>query len=339
MNCCSFRLPRLVSAAGLIGLFGLAAAANPADATPPPPPPLPPQQMTGIGMSAAGNVRPAPAARDAVTRRPPWITYYYTYEEQAGFDPDTINFPYDKVIMHDAFLQIAFPVYLRPEWRVFSGVDLQWTQFDFQGGGDPEKYSETRNLFACGVPIRVSASLPKDWTGTLMAAPAIYSDMEDVDSGAWRFTGLALGGYRWSPQLNLSAGLAYGRIMGREMPFPVAGLTWDPRPDWRINLMFPNPGITYSPTERLRCMAMITPSGNEWDVRKDFTGKTGDFDLRFKGFRTGLRLEYALGKHLLLRCAGGLVFHRRYELREDGATVAEADVDETWFAQVGLAVR
>ncbi len=127
--------------------------------------------------------------------------------------------------------------------------------------------------------------------------------------------------------------------MGREMPFPVAGLTWDPRSDWRINLMFPDPGAkTYSPTERLRCMAMIAFRG-EWDVRKDFTGKTGDFDLRFEDSRTGLRLEYALGKHLLLRCAGGLVNHRRYELREDGATVAEADVDETWFAQVGLAMR
>ncbi len=190
---------RAAAAACLTILIRLAAAANPADATQSPPatplpPHLPPQQMTGIGMSAAGNVQPAPEARSAASRRPPWITYYYTYEQQAGFDPDTINFPYDKVIMHDTFLQLAFPVYLRPEWRVFSGVDLQWTQFDFQGGGDPEKYSETRNLFACGVPIRVSASLPKDWTGTLMAAPAVYSDMEDVDSGAWRFTGLALGG-------------------------------------------------------------------------------------------------------------------------------------------------
>jgi len=326
-------------AAAMILLAGLAVHANPGGA---------PQSVPSLTQPAVGPPRLAPTDSNAVpvravrgtpSSRPPLVSYYYTFEEQSSFKPDSHGFPYDQVLMHETFVQIAFPLCIRPAWRLFSGLDLQWNQFDFQGAGEPRMRSETKNMFSFGIPLRLSVPLPKGWTGAFIAAPAIYSDMDALESDALRFTGMALGSYRWSPQLNLSAGVAYGRIMGREMPFPIAGLTWDPLPEWRINLMFPNPGIIYSPTQRLRCMAIITPSGNEWDVSEDFNGKSGDFDLRFRGFRTGLRLEYEITKHLLARCASGLVFHRSYELREDGNKVADADVEETWFAQVGLAWR
>jgi hypothetical protein len=237
--------------------------------------------------------------------------------------------------MSELQLSATAPLYLGPEGRLFSGLRLQWNHFDFTG-------SEWRDVdtYIIAVPFRAMYDLAEKWTlmGTL--APALFSDMQHISEDDLKLSFMALGMYTLSPKIRLSIGMAYARIFGRDKAFPVAGASWSPTPQWQVSLMYPRPGITYAPTRKLRLFTYVTPAGSEWNIEHRVDGEDQQCEFRFKGYRAGLGAEYDLTSFLSLEISGGGVFNRNYDLKDKHAdSIIDEDLQDTWFAQIGLRVR
>ena len=78
------------------------------------------------------------------------------------------------------------------------------------------------------------------WTVNIAVAPMIASDFETKSAKAWRVSARALGFYKWSDTLNLAVGVVFtGR---KDIPvLPGIGLTWNPDPNTKVDLMIPRP--------------------------------------------------------------------------------------------------
>jgi hypothetical protein len=235
-----------------------------------------------------------------------------TCSREAKSDFKSTDSRTESASMSELQLSATAPLYLGPEGRLFSGLRLQWNHFDFTG-------SEWRDVdtYIIAVPFRAMYDLAEKWT--LMGT---------------------LGMYTLSPKIRLSIGMAYARIFGRDKAFPVAGASWSPTPQWQVSLMYPRPGITYAPTRKLRLFTYVTPAGSEWNIEHRVDGEDQQCEFRFKGYRAGLGAEYDLTSFLSLEISGGGVFNRNYDLKDKHAdSIIDEDLQDTWFAQIGLRVR
>ncbi|MCA1808989.1 MAG: DUF6268 family outer membrane beta-barrel protein [Kiritimatiellia bacterium] len=294
--------------------------------------PLLPALLTGL--LAWNTPLGAQPARRLVDRQP-LAAISYTLEHQAGFHSDTIP-SFDRVRMHETDLQVGWPLWLGERWRLFNGLGWHWYRFEFSGPGA----ALDKDVYVINMPFRLMTPAPENWSFMFMIAPGLQSDMGHLTLDDVRHAFLGIGTYRYSEELRISVGLVYSRIFGSEMLFPAAGLIWDPRPEWQVNLTFPRPAVIYTPTSRLRLAAGLTPSGNEWNISHESAdGQSREYDLRFKGYRMGVSADYRLTERLGLRAAGGLVLFRDYELLLDNRTLSDNSVRETWFLQVGLALH
>ncbi|MDH3718226.1 MAG: DUF6268 family outer membrane beta-barrel protein, partial [Planctomycetota bacterium] len=82
------------------------------------------------------------------------------------------------------------------------------------------------------------------WMMRLTFAPAYASDGKNNSSDAWQFRGAVLGIRQTGETLQLVVGaVASGR---RDFPvFPGAGAIWKPSPDFRLDLVFPQPRASW----------------------------------------------------------------------------------------------
>lgn len=259
-----------------------------------------------------------------------------TYEGESRFVDDTSRFGSIGVSVREMALNAGVPMVMKPGWKLTTGLGLRAYQFAFS-----TPYLNNKETYIISVPFGLFTTLSEQWNLTAMLAPSIYSDFERVTLDDCRLACFVMAGYKWTPTLTLSMGAAYSRVFGSDLFFPVAGLVWNPDPEWRVSLTFPKPAIWYAPAKRLRFSAWLTPAGSEWGITDTVDENERNYNFMFKGWRTGTSVEIELMRHVNLELAGGAVIQRRYELRdsETDESVFDSNVNPTWFVQTGLVIR
>jgi hypothetical protein len=107
-------------------------------------------------------------------------------------------------------------------------------------------------------------------------------------------------------RLTFDYGICGDHRFGAYRVYPVAGIAWQPHPDWQLELGFPRARIGYTLVEQLTTALQIAPDGNEWRVEnRDFSAES---DFVYKAIALewitawepwpGLSLAVSLGRQL-----------------------------------------
>ncbi len=181
---------------------------------------------------------------------------------------------------------------------------------------------------------------PRQLTERLMldvaVAPGYYSDFERRSDDAIRITGRAVAIYDWTPTTKLALGVVY---LDRNdvTVLPAAGITWQPTPDRRVELIFPRPRLAW----RTYNFEGIDPAGAEWwyYLAGEFGGgtwavvRTDDSldELTYRDYRVVFGLERKPTGLSPSRIETAYVFGRALEYASDEQ---EFEVDETVMARL-----
>lgn len=99
-------------------------------------------------------------------------------------------------------------------------------------------------LYAVGVEFSWLRPINDRWAVRFGVTPTLASDLENTSSQAWRFRGMALAFYDWTPEWKLGFGVV---LTGREdlALMPGIGAVWSPTERTKVDFMFPRPRAAY----------------------------------------------------------------------------------------------
>jgi hypothetical protein len=265
----------------------------------------------------------------------PYFWSQYTFEAPADIEDSAYSTPGENPTATLQQLQtgFVFPIYMGKTFRVLSGANVNWHYFDFSG-----VELDNINTFDLSIPINCMIPINEQWMIMALIAPGIHSDLKRVDYKDFKSAFLLLANYTYSEHLQISMGVAYSRIFGKDTFFPAAGLTWMPDDAWTIRLMFPKPGITYSLNERLRFSLGIEPAGGEWNIRdpRTINNNGEEYTFEFKGWRMGGGAEYDITRNVSAFLDAGFTINRKYIIENDDETVLNSDVNDTPGFRLGV---
>lgn len=186
----------------------------------------------------------------------------------------------------------------------------------------------------------LEARFPRQITERLMldlaVAPGYYSDFERRSDDAIRITGRAVAIYDWTTTTKLALGVVY---LDRNdvSVLPAAGITWQPSPERKIELIFPRPRFAW----RTYQYEALDRTGAEWwyYLAGEFGGGTwatvradGSLDeLTYHDYRVVLGLERKPAGLTPSRIETAYVFGRALEYSSDEQ---QFDVDDTVMARL-----
>jgi hypothetical protein len=189
-------------------------------------------------------------------------------------------------------------------------------------------------LYETGVKAFWRRPIDERFSTMLLLTPSVRSDFE-TSEGAFRLFGLGLLTYQAIPdQLAISGGAVY---TGRE-DFPVLpamGLLWTPTREWRFDIQFPSPRISYrvaknGATSETWAYLSGVFGGNTWAV----TRASGAPDmLTISDLRLVSGLEYLLVGNRGVFGEVGYVFDRSLEYTDAPFT---RELEATWMLRAGI---
>jgi hypothetical protein len=259
----------------------------------------------------------------------------YTWESPSKIDAGVYANPEGspEVAVNELDTGFAIPLYMSKNFRLFSGVNASWHNFNFSDTG-----LNDINTFDISVPFNAMVPINDKLTFMAIIAPGIHSDLKRVNYKDFKFSFLVLVNYSFNEKLQLSIGAAYSRIFGDDRLFPAAGLTWMPGDAWTIRLVFPKPAIIYHYSPRLRFMLGAEPAGGEWNIEdpRDFTDSNEEYVFEFKGWRAGFGAEYDITKKITFYADAGSTFGRSSSIDNDEETILDTDIDNTPGIRLGI---
>jgi len=256
---------------------------------------------------------------------------YWFYEAPASFRAPDYAPDGARVTVNEFRARTGFPFYRDQSFLATVGARVQWDQFFFSG--IPFENIDTWNI---GIPLFVSWKIDESWRIAAGFTPGIYSDLERISWKDFGAAGNLFAAYSWAPGQSVSGGLVYSRIFGEERLFPALGLVLHPGKDWELRLIFPQPAIRYSPVPGFNLVAGMTPAGGQWNITNPIDEDGAECDFTFKGYRAGVGVELALGRHLVLSLDGGFSFERDYEVENENEDILDTRANETFGFRVGL---
>ena len=162
----------------------------------------------------------------------------------------------------------------------------------------------------------------------LSASSNVFKNIGDFTSDAFQ----VLGAVTWIRQHSDTIGWRYGLCadhrFGDYRVYPTASVLWQPRPDWDVELGFPDSALRYRVSGSVSTALRVMPDGNEWFVL-DRTLTSGsefvyesyrvqlDFDWRFYN---GFALNASVGRQLDNHYEMTLLDQSRITLSSDPAT-------------------
>lgn len=167
------------------------------------------------------------------------------------------------------------------------------------------------------------------------ATVGYYSDFEQGSSDAVRVTGRGIAVYEAYPGTKWLLGAAYVNRAGASV-LPIFGVIHEPRPDLRLELVFPRPRIAWqtagsAPRDERWLYVAGEFGGGVWSVTRP---STDDLDLlNTSDWRLMVGYERKVLHGLTRRYEIGYVFNRELEYDGDPSEVA---LDDTIMARVGL---
>lgn len=168
----------------------------------------------------------------------------------------------------------------------------------------------------------------------LSGSSNVVKDPAEYTSDAFQL----LAGMVWtrplSNRLSLSYGVCGDHRLGGYKVYPVVGVDWWPRSDWRVELGFPASQLTYEVTKTLDLLLRFSPNGGEWYVKSKNLDQSSKFV--YEAYVLESALSWQLHKDFSLTASVASEFDGRYKMTLfDGSRVQLSSVSA---GRVGVAV-
>jgi hypothetical protein len=161
--------------------------------------------------------------------------------------------------------------------------------------------------------------------------PGLYSDFKDLGGSDLKMPLLAMGGYSFENGVNLVGGFFY-RFGYHSTPFlPIIGLSYQPVPEWRIDLVMPRPGVTYIPSKQLRLFLAGDFAGDEYQIHDATVGAGA---LKYRDFRIMGGVDYLPNPGITYSAAVGYAFDRSFEFYDSARS--NLRIDDVPFVKLSL---
>lgn len=255
-----------------------------------------------------------------------WVAYM----RDASTDLDQSGREAGKVAAHRVAAVASAPILWDDPLKLFGGVNLQATRFNFEG-------TDTDHVNAYTLAGMLDAVYEGFYPWQLIASvqAGLFSDLKEIDGDDAKVLGAAMALYPWTPRVTFAAGVAYDQVFGDDEWFPLGGVVWKPSSEWELQMIFPNPKVLYAPSRDLLFFAKMEPAGENWSVSVD----DQEYNFRVENIRFGGGAEYALSARTWLRIEAGLNTERKYTIWEGDKRVIEADAKDSIYTGIALIVR
>jgi len=283
-------------------------------------------------LLCAARIAPAEMDLDAPLSYVPedpfaWATFLY--EAEADLD-DEIPATDAKVSMQELGLYGSVPLIWDDPVMLLGGANLRWNRFGFKDAG-----IDDLDVYTLGVPFDILYEGFPSWEILAGFQPGLYSDLEEIDGDDFRIYGYGLGIWECIPELSLAAGVAYDQVFGADRFYPMGGLIWNPVRQLEVSLVYPMPKISFAPTTTLVTYLFAEPAGDNWSVYIE----NQEYNFKLESLRMGGGVEYALTTSMWLQFSVGVDSDRNYEIREGDDRVIDSDVEDAFYARIGLLMR
>jgi hypothetical protein len=215
------------------------------------------------------------------------------------------------------------------------GTDYQYTRYEYSG-----IEGRNRDLHRLQLPVGFDYR-NRAWRLDSFIAPGvstssnIMKDLFDAGSGDDIIVTARLEAtIDENNDLAWLAGLAYDRSFGEPVPYPVFGVRYRLRDQFRFRLAFPDSEFRYTPSPRQRLVVRLFPAGNEWHVFSEELND--DFDYEVKAWRARATWSLGFRKLVWIDLAAGYEFGRSHAFVDDAGRIIDADVENQFFATIGL---
>ncbi|MDO9068076.1 MAG: DUF6268 family outer membrane beta-barrel protein [Deltaproteobacteria bacterium] len=157
---------------------------------------------------------------------------------------------------------------------------------------------------------------------SLKLYPGFYSDFGNIGSDDLKMPVLALGGYSFNNGLTLVGGFIYRVGYHSGAFFPVAGLTYQPAPNWSIDLIAPRPGIKYIPSKHISLFLAGDFASDEYELKDRSSGAKA---LKYSDYKVVGGIEYLPFPETKLTGGLGYAFDRSFEFYDSGRGTMRID--------------
>lgn len=216
-------------------------------------------------------------------------------------------------------------------WILGASLNYAWTHADFGSQfslGTKELQTVKAQIFAAH---QIAGS---PWWALGFLSPGVATDFEEVGSGSFTATGLALLGYRWSPRLDVAGGVFASYGLNEATVIPAIGFIWRPNDQWIIQATPPIVAIGWRPRAEWTVGLVSYPGGGGWEVGgKSEPVRQVDLSL----WRAALSVERKLGAHWRVSARAGVAFGGELELRDaDERVLKTTDLDAAPFGALAV---
>lgn len=172
------------------------------------------------------------------------------------------------------------------------------------------------------------------WWALGFITPGIASDLEGVDSDAFKIAGLALVGYRVSPTLDLAGGVFAGYSLDNAQVIPAVGVIWRPSEQLVFQVTPPIVAIGWQPNRDWSVALVGYPGGGGWEVEETASGvRQVELDL----WRAAVSVERRIGENWRVSVRGGMAFGGELELRDsDARVISSSDLEAAPFGAIAV---
>ncbi|MCE9547234.1 MAG: hypothetical protein K8T25_17315, partial [Planctomycetia bacterium] len=168
----------------------------------------------------------------------------------------------------------------------------------------------------------------------------VYSDFSYFNNFSMRYIGRGYGTYTWSPHLELKAGVVYIDRLRMKL-LPAGGLIWNPDPDTRFEILFPNPKLAIRMTTfgNVDVWGYVAGEygGGSWTITRDSTNPflpPSHDEVEYDDIKIISGIEWTGKLNLKGFVEGGFVWNRKLNYRSD---IGNLDLRNTIMVRGGIA--
>lgn len=161
--------------------------------------------------------------------------------------------------------------------------------------------------------------------------PGLYSDFNNIGGDDLRLPVLLLGGHSFDNGLTVVGGFAYRFGYHGSAFIPALGFSYQPNEQWRIDLVAPRPGVTYSATRQIKVFVAGDFASDEYELKDN---SLGGKVIKYSDYKISGGMEYVPSRAVKLIGTLGYAFDRHFDFYEGNR--ARVRLDAVPFMKLSL---
>lgn len=197
-----------------------------------------------------------------------------------------------------------------------------------------------KKLQGAALNLSGTLSLDGDWRVSLTLSPGFYEAGSSPGSDGFNVPGVLLGMRKISPTLSIAVGLRFDAFSDNSI-LPIAGLRWQPAPEWTVSLGAPRTEVVYAIREGIELFGGGSLRGGGFAIDDPKLRSSGTISLRdtyvdYSEIRMGGGVRWSLTPTVSLELESGWVVDRRFDYYERSL---EVKTDGAAFWHVAVSSR